>query len=79
MPYAQMKADLKVAMAAVGAALASGEAIVEYEIRGRKVRRKASDELLDNLEQLYARANRKSSVAGRFRLASLSRPSRRGS
>lgn len=79
--YSGWATQIETAIDAVLTALADGKDTVEYEIRGRRHRMVPSVELLDKLEQVYARVKRRANqeTTGPFRLARLSRPSKIGS
>lgn len=78
---AEIYEDLKTAYETVLAAISAGEAIVEYQIRGRKVTRPATDKLLQVLwtQVLQAEQRLNAGSASAFRPVRLSRVSVRGS
>lgn len=67
--------ELKTARDAIVSAIADGSATVEYEIRGRRVRREASSTVLRQLEESIKIYETKTSLAtrSRFRLGTLAR------
>jgi len=70
---AELLEQLKTARDRIVAALAVGDQIVEWEVRGLRQRRKPSVELLDQIEKLIARYESKS---GSDRRAAVARPIR---
>lgn len=77
---AEIYEELKAAYTAVLTGITDGSRVVQYKLRDRIVEREPSDDLLRELSDQIAQAekqiNRSSSSI--FRVASLSRPSRRG-
>lgn len=74
--WESLAADLRIAIAAVVAALASGSSTVEYEIRNRRHKYVPKQELLDSLIDQLDRAERLAvkRSSPMFRVGRLSRP-----